>query len=101
MLIYILSQGNNGNIVGISWIRVLRALLHSNGRDYGPADSLGKVTTWTGSYHIYISLELYDQLYTLLHHVKTVQTDFQVSQQFWQIENFVFLLNTNFNCWKF
>ena len=26
----------------------------------------------------YLCLELYDQLYTLLHHVKTVQTDFQV-----------------------
>ena len=26
----------------------------------------------------YLCLELYDQLYTLLHHVKTVQTDLQV-----------------------
>ena len=31
---------------------------------------------------ILLYLELYDQLYTLLHHVQTVQTDLQVSQQF-------------------
>ena len=77
--------GNNGNIVWISGIGVLRVLLHSDGRDYGPADSLGKEKACIARSYLNFSSELYDQLHTLLHHVKTVQTDLQVRRQFFLV----------------
>ena len=79
-LTYILISGNNGNIVWISGIRVLQGLLSSDGRDYGPADSLGKEKACIARSYLNFSSELYDQLHTLLHHVKTVQTDLQVKK---------------------